>query len=74
MASIVLGAVGAIAGEATGLPFGSLVGRLVGTALGDMLTPARKLRPLNGPRLADLGVQTSTYGKMIPVVYGMLCG
>src|SRR5271170_7543068 len=72
MASIVLGAVGAAVGAETGLPFGSLVGKLAGEVLGDFLTPARKLRPLNGPRLADLGVQTSTYGKMIPVVYGMM--
>src|SRR5262249_32763079 len=54
------------------LPFGSLIGRLAGTALGDAIGPARKLRPLNGPRLADLGVQTSTYGKMIPIVYGKM--
>ncbi|MDE3017016.1 MAG: glycoside hydrolase TIM-barrel-like domain-containing protein, partial [Pseudomonadota bacterium] len=77
MASIVLGAAGTAAGAATGVPFASAFGGGIGRALGGvlgsaLLMPARKLRPLNGPRLASLGVQSSTYGKMIPIVYGML--
>lgn len=75
MASIVLsaaGAAGSALGAATGLPFASAIGAQLGRSLAGSLLPGRKLRPLNGPRLADLGVQTSTYGKMIPVVYGMM--
>lgn len=45
---------------------------MAGNVVDQALTPAKKLRPLQGPRLAELGVQTSTYGKMIPVVYGMV--
>ncbi len=29
-----------------------------------------KLPALEGPRLSDLAVQTSTYGRMIPIIYG----
>jgi len=77
MASIVLGAAGSAVGAATGLPFaatlGASIGRAVGSSLDNILLgSSRKLQPLNGPRLASLGVQTSTYGKMIPVVYGMM--
>lgn len=28
------------------------------------------VRDVSGPRLAELGVQSSTYGKMVPVVFG----
>jgi len=77
MASIVLGAVGTALGTATGVPFLGAIGGSFGQRLGtsidnSILGSATKLRPLNGPRLADLGVQTSTYGKMIPIVYGMM--
>jgi len=72
MASIVLSAVGSAVGAQIGGSIGSLIGAQIGRTIGDDISPARKLRPLNGPRLADLGVQTSTYGKMIPVVYGMM--
>lgn len=73
MASIVLSTVGSAVGSA-GAPAGSIFGSKLGQALGgkldELLLPGRKLAPLRGPRLAELGVQTSTYGKMIPVVYG----
>lgn len=77
MASIVLGVVGSAVTSATGAPFFKVLGSRFGQSIGNridnlLLSPTRKLRPLNGPRLADLGVQTSTYGKMIPVVYGSM--
>jgi hypothetical protein len=77
MASLILGQVGSSLGAAAGLaggPLGIALGGRVGGALGGELDggvlgitslPARE-----GPRLADLSVQTSTYGKMIPVLYG----
>jgi len=75
MASIVLGVAGGVVGGAIGGPVGAAIGASIGAAVGSsidqaLFTPTRKLKPLNGPRLADLGVQTSTYGRMIPVVYG----
>jgi len=77
MASIVLSATGSAIGAATGLPFastlGASLGRVIGTSIdNNLLGSVKQLRPLNGPRLANLGVQTSTYGKMIPVVYGSM--
>ena len=75
MASIVLGSVGTALGTATGLPFASLLGSALGRNIGGGIDGALfggSLRPLNGPRLADLGVQSSTYGKMIPIVYGLM--
>lgn len=36
--------------------------------LGEMLTP--KIPGVSGPRLDDLNVQSSTYGKSIPLIYG----
>lgn len=75
MASIILSAAGTAAGAATGLPFGAALGSRLGRTLGGMVDSAifgggAKVRGPHGPRLADLGVQSSTYGKMIPLVYG----
>jgi len=76
MASIILSAAGSAVGGATGLPFGarigSLVGRIAGGVIDSSLRKDGKLSPIHGSRLADLAVQSSTYGKMIPIVYGMV--
>jgi hypothetical protein len=77
MASIVLGTVTAAAGKATGLSFApallSQFGRNIANNFDNaLLSPKRTLKPLFGPRLAELGVQTSTYGKVIPIVYGIM--
>lgn len=74
MASIVLGAVGTALGAAAGIPFGSFLGgalgRQVGGIVDNAILPDRKLPTRMGPRLVDLAIQTSTYGTMIPIVYG----
>jgi hypothetical protein len=77
MASIVLGVAGGAAGGAIGGPVGAVIGAQIGRSVGSsidgaILSKNKTLRPLNGPRLADLGVQSSTYGKMIPIVYGLM--
>ncbi len=76
MASIILSAAGSALGVATGLPFGSrvgsLVGRVAGSVIDSSLRKGGKLSPVHGSRLADLAVQSSAYGKMIPIVYGMV--
>ncbi len=73
MASILLSTAGAAAGSATGLPFGSRFGALIGRTLGGVLDNKLlgngKIK-IRGSRLSDLVVQSSAYGKMIPIVYG----
>ncbi|MBV8938337.1 MAG: glycoside hydrolase TIM-barrel-like domain-containing protein [Alphaproteobacteria bacterium] len=74
MASIILSAAGGALGGATGIPGGAIIGRALGNLAGsyidNSLFGADTQISRTGPRLADLAVQTSTYGKMIPIVYG----
>lgn len=66
------GVVGAVAGFFIGGgPTGALYGAQVGIMAGGYLDPP-KGPTVNGPRLNDLTVQTSTYGAVIPRVYGMV--
>src|SRR5574337_1854848 len=58
MASLVLGAIG-------GFMFGP-IGFLGGSLLGNLLFPGKQ----EGPRLHNLKLQGSYYGRMIPIVYG----
>ncbi len=67
------GVVGAVAGFFLAGPGGALKGALLGAQLG--MTVGGLLDPpkgpnMQGPRLADLSVQTSTYGADLPRVYG----
>jgi hypothetical protein len=68
---VVGGLVGAVAGFflGGGTPSGALYGAQIGMTLGGYLDPP-KGPTVNGPRLNDLSVQTSTYGAVIPRVYG----
>ena len=75
MASIILSAAGSAIGASTGISYASVLGARLGALLGrtvdnNLLASKTKFKT-HGPRLADLGVQTSTYGKMIPIVYGI---
>lgn len=76
MASIILSAAGSAAGAATGLPFGAQLGSTIGKIAGGMidssLKKGSKLAGVHGSRLSDLAVQSSAYGKMIPIVYGTI--
>jgi len=64
------GVVGAVAGFFLGGgPTGALYGAQAGMMLGGLLHPP-KGPTVDGPRLNDLSVQTSTYGAVIPRVYG----
>lgn len=65
MASLVLGAAGALVGSFFG-PLGASIGWSVGAALGNALFPQGQ----TGPRLTDLKLQNSSYGAMIPILYG----
>ncbi len=75
MASIILSSIGSSIGASTGNPvlayIGSQVGKTIGGMIDDKLFPG-KTKKYFGPRLEDLAVQTSTYGRMIPIVYGTM--
>lgn len=59
------GAIGAIVGFAVGGPSGAQWGYAIGSALGGSGAPDQE-----GPRLNDLQIQDSSYGKPIPIIYG----
>ena len=63
MATVVLSAVGAIVGGPIGAAVGAVIGQQVDKVI---FAPGRR----QGPRLGDLAVQTSTYGSMIPKLFG----
>lgn len=63
------GIVGGIIGFMVGGPVGALRGAQIGIMAGGLIDPP-KGPTINGPRLEDLNVQTSTYGAFIPRNYG----
>ena len=64
MATLILGAVGsAVAG-----PVGGALGALLGNRLDNAVLGRRR----EGPRLAELAVQTSSYGTPIPLLFGTM--
>lgn len=65
MATLILSSVG----TALGGPVGGLIGTLVGQTIDQQLMGGG---PRRGPRLGDLSVQTSSYGSMIPRLYGTM--
>lgn len=72
MASFALTAAGAIGGFFVGGPAGIVTGAKIGAALGGVVDGSLFGDDQNiqsGSRLSDLTVSTSTYGKMIPIVY-----
>ncbi|WP_372623821.1 phage tail protein [Falsiroseomonas sp.] len=74
MATLTLSVVGSIVGGAIGGPFGAAIGRglgaLAGSAIDNALFGSGGGQRIEGPRLADLTVTTSTYGAAIPLAYG----
>lgn len=71
MAVVALAAGGALLGGTTiGGSFGLGLGWLVGSTIGQLLFGGGEDQVNEGPRLGDLQVQSSTYGRPIPIVYG----
>ena len=64
---LLLGAAGALVGSAFGMP---QAGWLAGVMIAGVVDPM--VIRQQGPRLDDLKVQTSTWGKMIPIIYGSM--
>lgn len=80
MASLVLGVAGAAALGPAGLAWGGVLGMsgaqigfIAGSTLGSMLFQPN-MPDIQGPRMADLKVQASTYGTPIPIYYGTARG
>lgn len=71
MARLVVGAVGAAAGFFLGGPAGASLGWTLGSAVGGLLEPPIESQ-VSGPRLGDLKVQFSSYGNMVPIIYGTM--
>ena len=74
MASIILSTAGSSIGTSVAGQFaGTLVGTLgnyVGQAIDNKIFGPKRLPDYQGPRLAELSVQSSAYGKTIPITYG----
>lgn len=68
---IVGGIAGAAIGGIVGGAPGAIYGAQIGLAVGGLLDPP-KGPTVEGPRLNDLTVQTSTYGQFIPRTYGTI--
>jgi hypothetical protein len=67
MASLVLGAVGSAIGGPLGGALGTLLGAFIDREIAGLLTPAQQVE---GQRMTDLQIQTSTEGAPIPRVFG----
>ncbi len=73
MASIVLGNAGSALGSSLfGNQAGASLGQLAGTLLGQVVDRSAfgGTKQTHGARIAELSVQQSTYGQMIPIIYG----
>lgn len=70
MATLALSLGGALAGSLIGGPTGAQVGFLAGQFAGNTLFGNGDDRVVEGPRLTDLTVSSSAYGRPIPIVYG----
>ncbi len=68
MSSVIFPQISKIAGNAVGGPLGEVIG-LGANLLHDSLAKPKTQHSM-GPRLTEITMQTATYGKMIPIVYG----
>jgi len=67
MASAVLQIAGVAIGGALGGPLGASIGGAIGGAIGAAIEGPTQIE---GPRLTDLRVMSSSYGATLPLVYG----
>lgn len=70
MASVVLGFAGQAVGAAFGGPLGAKIGGFIGSTIGSMLDNKLFPEKREGPRLDDLTVSASSYGRPIPLLFG----
>src|SRR4051812_9320061 len=62
--------IGAYLGGPVGGAVGSAIGSYVGASVGGVVSGSKTLKPHVGSHLADLSIQSSAYGHMIPIIYG----
>lgn len=73
MASVVLGTVGRAVGTAVGGPVGGFIGSTIGTGIGGAIDAGRgSKRHYEGAQLETLAVQSSSYGRAIPMLFGTM--
>ncbi len=72
MASVILSVAGSAIGGTIGGPPGAFIGAQLGRAAGATIDNQifDNTRRVSGPRLSDLTVQTSSYGEVLPILYG----
>ena len=75
MATLVLQMAGSAVGGMIGGPVGAIIGRAAGALMGNVIDGALlgqspKTREIEGPRLNDLTIQSSSEGAFVPRVYG----
>lgn len=68
MAQLVLGAVGAVVGFFVGGPAGAQYGWMIGAAVGSVV--GQEDQTIQGPRIGDKQVMSSTLGTSMPHLYG----
>lgn len=69
MSTQVLGTVGTVVGTAVGGPIGGFIGGQIGSGIGARIDGTQK-RHYEGARLEELAVQSATYGRAVPRVWG----
>lgn len=70
MASVALGYAGQAVGGYLGGTLGAAIGGYIGSAIGGMIDNELFPTKTEGPRLTDLTVTSSTYGKPLPLLFG----
>jgi len=70
MASVALGYAGQAIGGAFGGPLGAAIGGMIGSAIGGMVDNQLFPQKEVGPRLTDLTLTASSYGKPLPLIFG----
>jgi len=74
MTNIILPVVGGVSGFFLGGPVGALIGANLGAMASGIFAKSQRVQlpTQEGPRLAELRAQTSTYGNIIPRIYGTM--
>lgn len=74
MASIIFSTIGGAVGASAMGPIGGVIGQMAGAMIGGAIDASfgspRRIHYQSGSRLSDLLVQGSSYGRVIPVLYG----
>ena len=75
MTTLILSSIGSTVGSTLG-PLGAMAGSYLGTSIGSYfdrkIFDLNKTQKISGYRLDDLAIQTSTYGKTIPIIFGSM--